>query len=812
MATIQLEINGTPHSVDVPADMPLLWVLRDVLNLTGTKYGCGVGMCGSCVVHVNGRKERSCQYAVERAAGAKVTTIEGLSADGSHPLQTAWEALDVPQCGYCQPGQIMQAAALLARKPTPTDEDIDGVMVDNICRCGTYQRIRAAIHHAAEANGHARAADLPSALAAGAMLGAVLAGGRGGRRRRRARSRPRRAVPPRSGARRGLRGRRPVRRHGRRRLRARPRAWRGEGPAALDAAQRHQGRRRVPAVRHDGRPGRSAPVRERLQADGRRRRRRGGRRPTGAVALDPDRPGRERHDHGEPQRDGPGVRTSMAMIVADELDADWANVRIAQAQADMAKYGSQLTVGSMSTRTMWDTLRKAGATARTMVVNAAAEAWGVPAAECATEAGVVTHAASGRHATYGELAAAAAKQPVPAPSAVALKDPSAYRIIGKPKFRVDNAAVVNGGAVYGMDVRRPGMLHAVIARPPVFGGSWSAVDDAAARAVPGVKHVVTVPSGVAVAADTTWAALQGRDALKLTLDAGTNGQLDDAGVTTALEAALKPLADLPAGAAQTIEARFDLPYLAHATMEPMNCVAEVTATSCTLWAPTQDPGGLKTAVAAALKMDASAVTVNVTLLGGGFGRRAAPDFGIEAALVAKAVGAPVLLTWTRADDMQHDLYRPASVHRLRAAVDGAGAITGWQHSAALAINGGGNTNAQQATPLYAVPKPDIKVAAAALPVPSGYWRSVGLTQIVFSNESFLDEVARTRRARTWSRCAAREERSAGVPEWAVAGSGWGAIRSPPARAAHRARRRLRRVRRRHRARAGVPGGRRRCCG
>ena len=771
MATIQLEINGRAHTVDVPPDMPLLWVLRDVLNLTGTKYGCGVGVCGSCVVHVNGHKEQSCHFSAERADGTKITTIEGLSPDGTHPLQEAWQALDVPQCGYCQPGQIMQAAALLSRKPSPTDADIDGVMVDNICRCGTYQRIRAAIHHAADAGGHRHGVDVPMALASGALAGAVLTGRTHGDGALADRDAPGGIAPSDN----------VVVDHS-----ASPCA--GDGPCD-GTCDGHSNDRPTDMTRRaviktgvafqlaivmgglDLRPSFKNVSRRRAAS---------------AAALADDTPlplsawiqvAPDDHVTITVSRSemGQGVRTSMAMIVAEELDADWGRVQIAQGQADAAKYGSQLTVGSMSTRTMWDTLRKAGATARAMLVNAAAESWGVTAADCRTEAGAVLHPASGRRMTYGSLAALAAAQPVPPPATVALKDPSQFRIVGTPMLRVDNAAVVDGTAIYGMDVRRPGMLHAVVARPPVFGGTFSAVDDTAARAVPGVKHVVTIPSGVAIVADTTWAALQGRDALKLTLDAGPNAQLDDDGVRTALAAALKPLADLPTDAAQQLEARFDLPYLAHATMEPMNCVAEVAAGRCELWAPTQDPGGLQKAVAEALGQATSTVTVNVTLMGGGFGRRAASDFGIEAALVAKAVGAPVLLTWTRADDMQHDLYRPASMHQLRAAIDDRGEIKAWQHSAVLAINGGGNTSPQQVRPLYTVPTPDIQLAAARLAVPSGFWRAVGRTQLVFSNECFLDEVAfaTDQDPVALRRALLDHDRLAGVLERAVAESGWG---------------------------------------
>lgn len=785
MPTVQLEVNGQPKSLDVPLDMPLLWVLRDLMGLTGTKYGCGVGVCGACVVHVNGRKEQSCQFAVERADGARVTTIEGLSPDGSHPLQLAWQAEDVPQCGYCQTGQIMQAAALLARKPHPTDADIDAVMVDNICRCGSYQRIRAAIHRAAGSGGGLQSgAGAGESLAAAALLGGVVvAGGSGG-----------------SGTCAGLGGDGCAGHH------AGSDGCKGEvGAVGVETASNGHVERGVePAAADTGR--RLVPT-----ALTRRDILKGGvafqlaimfggldrllPRVINVSAGDDRVPIDAPDDAGEPvamsawikiapdeavsitvsrSEMGQGVRTSLAMIVAEELDVDWDRVEILQAPAGQV-YGNQLTVGSTSTRMMWDTLRQAGATARVMLVSAAAETWGVAADTCQTEPGVVIHTASGRRLTYGELAARAARLPVPPANQVTLKPADAYRVIGQATDRVDNGAVVTGQAIYGMDVRLPGMLHAVVARPTVLGGKVTAFDDTAARKVAGVRHVVQIPTGVAVVADNTWAALQGRDALQLTVDPGANVDLDDAKVSAALEAALSPLPELPAGAARSLSGRYDLPYLAHATMEPMNCVADVTDAACVMWAPTQGPGGVQQDVARALGRQATAVTVNVTLMGGGFGRRSQSDFAVEAAQISNAIHVPVQLTWTRADDMQNDFYRPASAHAMRAALDDAGQILAWQHAAALAVNGGGNTNVQQARPPYNLPAPAITVNAARMGVPTGYWRSVGMSQLTFVNESFFDEVAEAAGQDPFElrRAKLTDARLRAVLERAAAEAGWG---------------------------------------
>jgi isoquinoline 1-oxidoreductase beta subunit len=403
---------------------------------------------------------------------------------------------------------------------------------------------------------------------------------------------------------------------------------------------------------------------------------------------------------------GQGVRTALPMIVAEELDADWSMVRVEQALAD-DKYGRQNTFGSRSIISMWDTLRQTGATARAMLVAAAAQTWGVDAQELATESGVVIHRATNRRLTYGQLVETAAQLPVPAQ--VALKDPQEFRLIGAPNGQADAASMIDGSAVYGIDVRLPGMRYAVVARSPVFGGRLVDYDAAPALAVAGVRQVVALGDALAVVADTTWAAMRGRAALGITWDPGSNAQLSSAGVQQALR---RRLPGAQSQAAQ-LEAIYEIPYYAHATMEPMNCTADVRADRCDLWAPTQAPQGARAAASQITGLPLEAVTAHVTLMGMGLGRRSATDFVGEAIQVSKAIGEPVQVLWTREDDMQHDFYHPTSVHHLRARLDPAAEIQ--------IQTAGGNRREGQ--------------------IPTGAWRSVSNFPQAFIRESFVDELA-----------------------------------------------------------------------
>src|SRR6266545_174689 len=389
---------------------------------------------------------------------------------------------------------------------------------------------------------------------------------------------------------------------------------------------------------------------------------------------------------------GQGVRTSLPMIVAEEMDADWKKVRIRQADLDK-KYGRMGTGGSSSIRTMWKPLRQAGATARAMLVTAAATKWGVDAKDISVSNGVVAHGP--QKATFGELAADAAK--VDVPKDVALKDPAKFTLVGRKANRIDNPELLVGKGEYGIDVRLPGMLYASVLRAPVFGAKVASFDAAKAKAVAGVKHVVPIEArgseapwnGVAVVADSTWAAMKGRDALAVKWEEGSAKSETSATLSAAMHAAVADGAatkrvrndgDVDAAltaAAKKLEATYEVPYLAHATMEPMTATASYTKDSLELWLPTQFADWAARSAGGAVGVKEP--KVHVTLLGGGFGRRAFPDFAIEAALLSKAAGAPVKVLWTRGDDMQHDFYRPPSVHRVAAGLDSAGKLTAWHH-------------------------------------------------------------------------------------------------------------------------------------
>jgi isoquinoline 1-oxidoreductase beta subunit len=469
---------------------------------------------------------------------------------------------------------------------------------------------------------------------------------------------------------------------------------------------------------------------------------------------------------------GQGVRTSLPVILAEELEVDWAGVKIQQAPTRPDIYRSLGTGGSSSVRTSYLPLRRAGAAAREMLITAAAERWGVsnPRDACFAELGEVVHRPTGRRLAYAELVEAAAKLPMPDLETVPLKDPKNFRLIGKSIPRTDTPMKVDGSARFGIDVRAPGMLYAVIARCPTFGGKPKKFNAEAAKKVPGVRHVVEIPAvggahsagGVAVVADNTWAAMQGREALGIEWDRGAH-----AGETTAtLWAKFRELADKPGkvirsegdaaaalkDAPKKLEAVYELPFLAHATMEPMNCTADVRADRVEVWAPTQGPQWIQGAVAAVTGLEPANVTVHTTLMGGGFGRRYQADFGVEAAQVSKAVGAPVMVVWTREDDMQHDFYRPASYHRLAAAVGGKGEPLAWSHrmtSTSIASfweppehgkpeesEVGGASNLP-----YAFPHLQMEYAPAPTGVPVAWWRSVEHSITGFVVESFLDEVA-----------------------------------------------------------------------
>jgi isoquinoline 1-oxidoreductase beta subunit len=452
---------------------------------------------------------------------------------------------------------------------------------------------------------------------------------------------------------------------------------------------------------------------------------------------------------------GQGVRTALPMIVADELDADWGRVRVVQADAHPNKFGRMMTVGSTSVRGgAWLPLRRAGASAREMLVAAAAARWGVSASELTTEKGRVMHAASRRSAGYGELADAAAA--IPVPSSPKLKEPSQFKLIGTRVPQVDLADKVSGKAAFGTDVRVPGLLFATVVHPPVFGAKVASFNDTKARTVRGVLRVVQLSQGISVVAENTWAALKGARALEITWDNGPFSMSSDeisrefARLADGAGVPARQEGDVDAAltrAATRVQATYEAPYLAHATMEPMNCTADVRRDRCEIWAPTQNPQGTQSAAVRLTGLSADAVTVHVTYLGCGWGRRSRTDFVEDAVETSMKVGAPVQVLWTREEDMQHDFYRPAAYMRLEGGVDAAGRMTALRAKVvAQGISGGrsgidGPAVAGIADMEYAIQHVRIDYVRAELPVPVGYWRSVGPSQNTFMLESFVDELA-----------------------------------------------------------------------
>jgi isoquinoline 1-oxidoreductase subunit beta len=458
---------------------------------------------------------------------------------------------------------------------------------------------------------------------------------------------------------------------------------------------------------------------------------------------------------------GQGVSTAIAMLVAEELEADWSKIRIEQAPADPAfanpMLKNQVTGGSTSVHGFWEPMRKAGATAREMLIAAAAETWQVDRSNCRAENGKVIHA-TGKKLSYGQLASKAAT--LPAPSAVALKDPKDFKLLGKSAKRLDSPGKVNGTAQFGMDVRLPGMLTAVVARSPVAGGKLASYNADKARALPGVKHVVQIGSGVAVVADGYWAAKQGRDALEIQWDEGANAGLSSAAIRKAMSelvdkggaVARKDGDKSAATAAKTIEAIYEAPYLAHACMEPMNCTAWVKPDGVEIWAGTQAQGKNQKVLSEVIGVKPEQVKVHTLLLGGGFGRRLARDFTVDAALISKAVGGPVKLIYSREDDMKGHFYRPASRVKFTAGLDAAGNPVSYSArvscssiaaAAGLPLINDLDTEAVYGLDEWPYDGPNMQVEWSRYEPGIGvwWWRSTGQSQNLFFSESFIDEMA-----------------------------------------------------------------------
>lgn len=471
---------------------------------------------------------------------------------------------------------------------------------------------------------------------------------------------------------------------------------------------------------------------------------------------------------------GQGTYTGLATMLAEELDADWAQVRVEGAAADAKRYNNlfwgaaQGTGGSTAMANSWEQMRKAGAAGRAMLVAAAAKRWQVPAGKITVERGVVRHAASKHSATFGELAEAAAQETVP--SEVTLKTPDQFRLIGKQAKRKDTRAKITGKAQFTQDVQLPGMLVAVVAHPPRFGGKVKSLDASAAQAVKGVVEVVQIPQGVAVLARDTWTAKKGRDALRVEWDDSAAFKLgSDEILARYREMAKKPgqvakqqgnAEQALAGASKVVSAAYDFPYLAHAAMEPMNCVVQLTAAGCEVWNGEQLHTGDQYALAGLFGLKPEQVVIHMLYAGGSFGRRACKDsdYVLEAAHIVKAMQAkaPVKLVWLREDDMRAGYYRPAFHHALQAGIDAQGNVVGWTHRLVgqsiligspfekmLVKDGIDGVSVEGAANLpYVIPNLTVDLHTPTdIGVPVLWWRSVGSSHTAFSTEAFLDEVA-----------------------------------------------------------------------
>ena len=462
---------------------------------------------------------------------------------------------------------------------------------------------------------------------------------------------------------------------------------------------------------------------------------------------------------------GQGIKTMLPMIIADELDVDWKNVRIEQAPLDPANYGPQFAGGSFATPLNWDPLRRAGAAGRQMLVAAAAQTWGVAASDCVTAAGVVTHRPSGRRLNYGEVAAKAATLPAPDLKSVALKDPKDFHIIGQPVRGIDSPLVVAGKPLFGIDVTVPGMRYAVFEKCPVFGGKVVSANLDVIRAQPGVRAAFIVKGGtaldglldgVAIVADRWWLANQALDKLEVQWDEGVTSSESSAGYArAAANLAQQPptksvrydgdVEGAMAGAAKIVEGAYSYPFLAHATLEPQNCTAVVSDDKIEIWAPTQTPQNGRQLVASTLGVPEASVTVHMTRCGGGFGRRLNNDFMVEAAAIARQAGMPIQLLWNRTQDLQHDFYRPAGFHHFKAGLDRGGKLIAFRdHFISFGANDNFAANAAlQATEFPARFVENCELSASLIPlgVPVGALRAPGSNGLAFAFQSFLDEVA-----------------------------------------------------------------------
>lgn len=677
---MKLAINGSEVEVDDRhSKTPLLWVLRDVLELRGTKFGCGAGYCAACTVLIDGRNTKSCQTATERAVGKQITTVEGASGNVVDAVRNAWHRGNVVQCGYCQPGQTLAAVALLESNPSPDDTAISRWMNGNLCRCGTYPRIRQAIHAAAETLASKQPVETFSA------------------------------------------------------------------PAELD----------LPPLTQDEKNDPIHPY-VRIKSDG-------------TIVV-----------YSSQIEMGQGAHTGLATIVAEELDADFNSIRVVNAAngatASGDVYGNpfsggfQITGASTSTRNFWQRYRKVAARARARLKAAAAEAWQVPAEEILTESSVLSHA-SGKEAMYSDFAASAEQLPAPD---VEPKPRESYKLIGREgRLRVDAPAKILGKTHYTIDTNLPDMLTAIVLHPPHFGARSASINDKAALAEAGVKAVIAIDDGVAVVGETFDDAQRGVRALDVAWD-DTNAErrssaqlleehrrLVQSGEGAVVANEVGDVAASFSNAAYLVDATYELPYLAHAPMEPNNAACRMRDDGMLeVWASTESPLYTQMSAAQAAGIGNDRVLVNVTKAGGSFGLHSSSghDPISEAVQVAKALDwkHPIKLQSSREEEFKSGRYRAMAVHRVRAAADSIGRLTALHQQMAaqptspnlpfvgevlFAKGVDFMTTTGAVDSPYAFENFKLESTNVEAGVPIMVWRSVGNSHTEFARESALDELA-----------------------------------------------------------------------